>query len=337
MHQYMETVRNEIEAAAGQEAYLASSLFMRISQSLDYEDEGARVLENKESYEAIQHQAMNSINTQSEFNLDKEILAWQAAILRDISREFYTWWVNHKEQKFMAEDCFQDGESCIRIEASCEKLGLNPTEVFTSLLEVEYLLTRLTTSCNKVMLEVERYWKFKQVNEHKAPDNPFMNKRIALESQGTVLAEGIALLEDISQRCQENAKALAGAHHLLWIQAHQMLQSLIHALNGFLHYDYQQDAELQLNNWVDYLFTKTLENGEPNPTYHGPLHHRVIANLAQATQCLVQHTIRHNDAFTQRDNIMRPFISQTLEKVKRMELTNLKMSQEAQRHQLSLV
>lgn len=330
MHQYLETVRNQIENAAGQESYLASSLFLRIYQALKYEDEGICKLGDKEEYEKIQHQALNSLmNKDKRFNLEMEVLSWQVAILRDISHDFYNWWVSYKEDYLMAEDCFQDGESCIRLESSCEKLNLNPTEVFTFLLEVEYLLSRLQTCCNKVMFELHRFWRFKVTNGLKDPRNKFLNKRIESESKGMILSEGIEILEKVAQKCTENARLLAGADHLLWINPAQMLNALSHALKGFLTFEYQEDSELILNQWIDQLFPGRLPDGEPNPLYQGSLHHRVIANLGQAIQCLVQHSIRHNDAFRQRDDIMRPFIRETLENVKRTELINLKTAQDA--------
>lgn len=324
MHQYLETVRNEIEAAAGQEAYLTSSLFLRMYKAFQYEDEGSSKLANKEGYEKVQNQAVISMNTPQEFDLDTEILAWQGAILRNIARETYYWWVDYKEQRFMAEDCFSDGEPCIMIEASCENLGINPTEMFTELLEVEYLLTRLSTSCNKIILETSRYWQFKSDNRKKAPESLFMSKRIDNESKHTILYETIETLKGVSERCLENARALAGAGHLLWIHPHQRLESLIISLEGFIHFEHMENPELSLNSWVDTLFPSTLKNGDPNPNWHSTLHHNVIANLSQATQCLVQHTIHHIDSFTQRDSIVRPFILEILEKVKRAELVNLK-------------
>ncbi len=331
MHQYLETVRNQIENAAGQESYLASSLFLRIYQALKYEDNGLHKLTDKEEYEKIQHQVMNSLmNNDKKFNLEMEVLSWQVAILRDISHDFYNWWIGYKEDYFMADDCFRDGESCIRLESSCEKLNLNPTEVFTSMLEVEYLLSRLQTSCNKVLFELHRFWKFKVTNGLKDPKNKFLSKRIETEGKGMIISEGITLLENVSQKCSDYAQNLAGADHLLWIIPSQMLNAISHSLKGFLTFEYQEDSELVLNQWIDQLFPRKLPDGEPNSLYQGSLHHRVVANLGQSIQCLVQHTIRHNDAFKQRDDIIRPFIRETLESVKRTELINLKTAQDAQ-------
>ncbi len=95
MHQYIETVRSEIEAGAGQESYLASALFLKMYKSFQYEDEGASKITDKDGFERIQNKAAISMNSNQEFDLKDEILAWQAAILRDISKEFYGWWVDY--------------------------------------------------------------------------------------------------------------------------------------------------------------------------------------------------------------------------------------------------
>ena len=330
MHQYIETVRYEIENAAGQESYLASSLFLRIYQALKYEDDGAYKLANKEAYEEIQHKAMNGmINQGKKFDLNMEVLSWQVAILRDISNEFYSWWVDYKNNSFMAEDCFRDGEPCTRLESSCEKLGLEPTSIFTEILEVEYLLSNFSTSCNKVLLELHRFWKFKLTNGLKGAQNSFLIKRIESESKNMILSQGIDRVEKMVHSCSANARLQAGADHLLWANPSKMLRSLAHALRGFLAFEYQGDSELVLNEWVEQLFSENLTDGEPNFMHQSALHHRIIAHLGQAVSCLVQHSLRHNDAFKQRDDIMRPFIRKTLESVKRKELINLKTIQAA--------
>ncbi|MCP4755386.1 MAG: hypothetical protein GY866_31365 [Proteobacteria bacterium] len=323
MHQYIETVRNEIEAAAAQEAYLASTLFLRIYKNFNYEDEGAWKITNKEGFEKIQHKAMNSISANREFDVKEEILSWQIAILRDIAKEFYHWWIDYKDEKFRADDCFMDGESCIALEASCEKLNENPTEVFSSLLEVEFILTRLCTSCNTTVIEIDNYWQFKFKNKKKAPQNSFVFKRIEAESKQTIIYTSILELENVSKRCKTFARQLAGADHLLWMNPHHMLESLVCSLKGFLDFEYIEDADLSLSKWLDDLFPARLQSDHPNPTYQSGLHHKIIANLTQATQCMVQQTVRKNDVFTQRDEIMRPYIYEALEKVKMVELKNL--------------
>ena len=317
MHQYIETVRNEVEAAAGNESYLASTLFLRMQRELGYEDDGAWKITTKEDFENVQHKVMNSIGKNREFNVKDEVLSWQIAILRDISKEFYYWWIDYKDERFRAEDCFRDGESCIALEASCEKLDENPTEVYSALLEVEFVLTQLATSCNTVVTEMDRFWQFKYNNRKKAPENNFMFKRIEAESRQTVL------FESISKMCRTFGKQLAGADHLLWMVPHQMLLSLTHALNQFLCFEYIQDTDLELLNWLDDIFPERLPDGQPNPTYQNGLHHKVIANLTQATQCMVQQTVRRNDVFSQRDEIMRPYFQEILEKVKQVELQNM--------------
>ncbi len=129
MHQYIETVRNEIEIAAGQESYLASTLFLRMYRAFEYEDEGHLKITDKEGFERIQNKAVNSVSGKYEFNVKDEVLSWQIGILRDIAKATYEWWIDYKDEKFRADNCFSDGESCIALEATCEKLGENPTDV----------------------------------------------------------------------------------------------------------------------------------------------------------------------------------------------------------------
>jgi len=328
MHQFIESVRNEVEAAAGSEAYLASTLFLRMYRDLKYEDEGAWKPTTKEDFKNLQHKVMNSIGKTREFSVKDEVLSWQIAILRDIAREFYYWWIDYKDERFRADDCFRDGESCIALEASCEKLDENPTEVFAALLEVEFILTRLATSCNTVVMEMDRFWQFKYKNRNKAPQNNFMAKRIEAESRQTLLYESVQQLEKISKMCRTFARQLAGADHLLWMLPHQMLQSLIHALNQFLKFEYIQDTDLELLKWLDDIFPDRLADGTPNPVFQASLHHKVIANLTQATQCMVQQMVRKKDAFAQRDEIMRPYFQEIMEKVTAVELQNLAANRE---------
>ncbi|MBT4265965.1 MAG: hypothetical protein HOK67_06645 [Deltaproteobacteria bacterium] len=328
MHQYIETVRNEVEAAAGTESYLAGTLFLRIHRDLGYEDEGAWKITTKEDFENVQHKVMNSIGKSRDFNLKDEILAWQIAILRDVGKEFYNWWIDYKDERFRADDCFRDGESCIALEASCEKLNENPTEVFTALLEVELILTRLATSCNTVVMQMDRFWQFKFKNRKKAPENNFTCKRIESESQQTILYKSVQTLKKISEMCKTFGKQLAGAEHLLWMIPHHMLESMIHALNQFLDFEYIEETDLALSKWLDDIFPERLPAGQPNPTYQNGLHHKVIANLTQATQCMVQQTVKKNDVFVQRDEIMRPYIQEVMEKVKQIELQNLNADKE---------
>lgn len=328
MHQYIETVRTEIEAAAGQEAYLASTLFLRMFRDLNYEDEGAHKLTDKKGYENIQHKAVNSLGQSHEFNIKDEILAWQIAILRDIANEFYRWWTDYKDEKFRAPDCFSDGEACMALEASCEKLNVNPTDVYSALLEVEFTITRLATSCNTVVTEMDKFWQFKYNNKKKDPENSFIYKRIESESRQTILFKSIDQLKSVAEMCKTYGWQLAGADHLLWMNPYHMLQSLIKSLNGFVNFEYIEDTDLSLSKWLDELFPERLLDGQPNPTFQSGLHHKIIANLTQATQCMVQQTVRKNDVFTQRDEILRPYFYEALEAVKKVELQNLNLEKE---------
>ena len=323
MHQYLESVRNEIEIGAGSESYLASTLFLRIFKDFQYEDDGAEKITNKDDYEKIQNKVINIIGRQHEFDIKDEILAWQAGILRDIAKDFYGWWVDYKDEKFRATDCFSDGEACLAIEATCEKLGESPTDMYTAILEVELLLTRLCTSCNKTIVEIDKFWQFKFNNKNKANENAFMEKRILLESKNTLLYKSIQQLKEVSAICRDSAKKLAGSNYLLWATPQLMLDSLINALDAFLNFEYIEDADLELNSWMDQIFPKRLPDNQPNPIFQSGLHHQVIERLSQATQCLVQHTVRKIDSFGKRDEILRPFIMEALENVKIVELQNL--------------
>ena len=325
MHQYIETVRNEIEIAAGQESYLASTLFLRMYRAFDYEDEGNWKITDKEGFERIQNKAVNSVSGKYEFNVKDEILSWQIAMLRDIAKETYEWWIDYKDEKFRADDCFSDGESCIALEATSEKLGENPTDAYTALLEVEFVLTKLCSSCNKSVIEIDKYWQFKYQNRSKASKNSFMTKRIESESRQTYLYHSIELLEDVSKRCARYAKQLAGADHLLWMNPHYMLESVINMLKGYLNFEYIKDADLSLSKWLNELFPERLQSGQPNPNFQSGLHQKIIANLTQATQCMVQQTVRKKNVFAQRDEIMRPYLFEILESVKMTELKNMNL------------
>jgi len=328
MHQYIETVRSEIESASGEESYLSSTLFLRMFRELKYEDEGELKISDKEGFENIQHKAMNSISTNQDYNVKDEVLAWQIAILRDIAKDFYYWWIDYKDEKFRADDCFSDGESCIALEASCEKINENPTDAFTKLLEVEFVLTRLSTSCNTVGIEMDDYWQFKYKNKKNAPENSFTHKRIELESARTYISQAIEELKKVSKMCKTFARQLAGSEHLLWMNPHHMLESLIHTLRGYLEFEYIEESDVSLSKWLDELFPERLSDRTPNPTFQSGLHHKIIANLSQATQCMVQETVKKNDAFSQRDEIMRPFFYEVLEKVKIVELQNLNLNKD---------
>ena len=329
MHEYFESVRNEIEIEAGQESYLISSLFLRLHRNIGYEDDGAYKLTRKEDFEEIQHKATNSLSNHQEFNLKEEILAWQAAIIRDITKEYYGWWVDYKDDKFRAQDCFRDGEACIAVESTAEKLDENPTDLYTKILEVEFLLTRLCTSCNKTLIDIDKYWQFKYKNQKRAANNTFLEKRISVESRNTIIFECIKILEDVSLTCLRNAKRLAGADYLLWATPHVMLKSLICVLNGFLNFEYIPNEDLSIISWLEALFPKRLSSNDPNPMHESNLHHRVIARMGQATQCLVEHRVKRTDAFAQRDKIIKAHIFAKLEKIKMIRLKNLHSERES--------
>ena len=331
MHQYIETVRTEIEAAAYQESYLASTLFLRMYKEFEYEDEGAWKITDKQGFEKVQHKAINAISRQKEFDVKEEILAWQIAMLRDIAKESYKWWIDYKDEKFRADDHFSDGESCMALESTCEKLGENPTDAYTALLEVELVLTRLCTACNKSVIELDNYWQFKFHNKRKAPDNSFIFKRIEAESKQKIIYKSIQSLEEVSHRCKKYAEQLAGADHLLWMHPHYLLESVIHMLYGFLNFEYIEETDLSLSRWLDDLFPKRLPTGQPNPNYQSGLHKKIIANLTQASQCMVQQTVKRKNVFTQRDEILRPYFHETLEKVKRVELENLGLAKDKEK------
>ena len=328
MHQYIESVRNEIETAAAQESYLASTLFLRMYREFEYEDEGACKIVDKESYEKIQHKALNSISMTREFDVKQETLAWQIAILRDIAKESYNWWIDYKDEKFRADNCFSDGEACMALEATCEKLGEDPTEAYTALLEVEYLLKRLCTSCNKSVIEIDKFWQFKHQNKKLSDNNSFMLKRIEAESRQTTIYKSIQTLEEISRRCERYARQLAGADHLLWMHPRYMLESIIHMFKGVLNFEYIEESDLSLSKWLDELFPKRLSSGQPNPNFQSGLHHKIIAALTQATQCMVQQIVKKKDVFKQRDEILRPYFYEIMEKVKMTGLRNLNASKE---------
>jgi len=323
MHQYIETVRTEVEKASGQESYLASSLFLRMHKNFKYEDEGAVKLTDKSEFEEVANKAMVSISGSQPFDLKSEILSWQAAILRDVAKDCYAWWIDYKDQNFLIDDCFEDGESCIALEATSEKLGIDPTKTYTNLLQIEHILTRLATSCYMTILEIDKFWQFSYQNKNKAPENEFMLKRIQSESKHTILCNSVTILKEVSQMCYDNAKKLAGADHILWMKPFNMLESLIEVLNGFVNFEYTKDSDLNLSKWLNVLFPARLASNEPNLLSQSPLHHKIIARLSQATQCLVMYTTKGEDSFAQRDSIMRPFIHDILMSTMQISLKNM--------------
>ncbi len=329
MHEFLESVRNEIENEAGQESYLTSSLFLRLYRHIGYEDNGEYVLKSKEDFEKILHKAINCLNHRQEFDLKDEILAWQVAIVRDITREFYGWWVNYKDKKFGAEDCFSNGEPCIALESTAEDLNESPTDLHTKILEIELLLAQLYMSCNKTLIDVDNYWQFQYKNRKKAPENRFLQKRIEAERKNTIIFSCLSVFEEMRQTCLRNEKRLSGADHLLWATPRIMIESLICAFTGILEFEYVPDEELSIDEWLENLFPKRLPDNNPNPMHESGLHHKIVGKLAQATQCLVEHQVKRTDAFVRRDNIVKPHIISKLEEMKMVRLKNLQSEKES--------
>lgn len=329
MHRYIEKIRNSIEDRSGQESYLTSSLFYRLYQELHYEDEGKQRFSKESEYNELQKKILQVIQAKPKFNAADEVLSWQAAILRDVAREYYTKWVEYVDKKFFAPAIFSDGVSCVAIEAICEKLDEDPTGTYTTLLETEHVLTRLTISCNHTIIETSNLWKFTgHAGSTEVSQNDFLQKRITNETQKTILHNSIERLQTVSDLCKRIAHKTAGSDHVMWINPHLELESLIHTLKGFLHGQYRLEPELTLDDWVDTLFPEDMDIGLPNPNRHGPLHHRIIARLAQATQCMVLHTVKGQNSFEQRDELIAGFIEQELEAAKIMELAEASNSTE---------
>ncbi|MGK0288908.1 MAG: hypothetical protein ACI86H_000329 [bacterium] len=321
MHAYIERVRNEIEVSAGQEKYLASALFYRMHKELKYEDHGEIELSKKQDFEEIQNKALNSISTSNnDVDVQEESLAWQVAILRDIAKDFYSRWEDVFEAGFFAEDQFTDGTPCVALEATCQKLNLDPTKIYTELLEVKHTLTHLCISCNTTMDELNQLWKFKKEIKDRAGENAFAMRRVESETQHTIMQKSIARLEKVVTQCMDGAKKLAGAEHLLWANAGTEIKSLIGALKGFLYCEYSKEPELVLDQWLDTVFPRTLEDGEYNSHWNGPLHHTITSRLSMASQCLVLHVIKHENSFEKRDQVMRQFIRESLELEKKRTL-----------------
>ncbi|MDT8446745.1 MAG: hypothetical protein RRB13_07600 [bacterium] len=322
MHQYIESVRSETEAASGPESYLAGALFMRLQQAFEYEDDGENRLESRDGYELVQHKAINCLKGRHEFKIADEVLSWQASLLRHVTHELYDWWIQYKNDKFQAPSFFADGQGCMAIEAACEKIGLNPTEEFTQVLEVEHLLVKLTTGPNKMLLELKRFWEFKWSNKE-AKTSPFTAKRIEAERSHVTLAKIAKVLDDIADRFAGHARRQAGGHHLMWINAATELRALTALLKGFLDFEHHENLESSLSQWIDGLFPNRLADGTPNPLFQSELHHEVVQKMTQATQVLVNFLLRKDDSFTRRDEIMVPFVLEKLEAIKRTCLTFL--------------
>ena len=324
MHQYLEMVRNEIEAAAGQEQYLASALFLKVYREVPYEDDGDNQLQDKAGFEELQNRVTNVLRGKTEFDPKEELLSWQIGVLRQMARDFFNIWVDYKDERFGASDIFSDGENCMALEASLEKINEDPTENFSAILEIEQTLTKLATSPTQFVTELDKYWSFKGAITSKGDSlNAFTQKRIDLEKSATMIAGVVRGMKDVSDRCQRNARQLPGAHHLLWINAHILVESFTNAIESFLEFEYLDNIELSLHHWLDSLFPQRMIANLPNPLHQSPTHHGIIANLTQATQCMVQYVSHGNDAFEQRDEIIVPHFIEALERVKRISLKNI--------------
>ena len=332
MHQYLEMVRNEIEEAAGQEQYLASSLFLKVFREIPYEDDGDHELLDLAAFEGMQNRVTNVLYSKKEFNSGEELLSWQVGVLRQMAKDFYNIWVDYKDDRFGASDIFPDGESCMAVEASLEKIKEDPTENYSAILEIEQTLTKLATSPNQFIVELDRFWKFKGELLAKGDGiTAFAQKRVDLEKDATLLAGVVRGMKEVSARCQRNARQLAGAHHVLWINAYVLMESFTNAFESFLEFEHLDNLEISLNHWLDTLFPARMKDNVPNPMHQSATHHNIIANLTQATQCMVQEVAHGNDAFTQRDNIIVPHFIEALERVKGISLRNIQAIKDSEK------
>jgi len=319
MHQYIEAVRTETESAAGAESYLAGSLFLRMQKDFAFEDDGDHRLESRDDYELIQHKAINCLKGNHTFDPNEEILAWQGALLRHTTLSMYHWWLEYKNSKFQGPDFFADGEGCMAIEAACERAGVNPTESFTWILEVESLLVKLCTGPDKIMLEQQRFWTFRSDNLA-AGENPFSQKRVQVERESLTLTKVISVLGEVISHFKDNAKKVAGAHHLLWANSVTELQAMSELFSQFIEFDGADTFESNLSPWMKSLFPARLSDGTPNPLFESELHHEVVHRMTQATELMMQHVLKKLPVFDQRDDIMVSFVLERLESIKRTSL-----------------
>jgi len=316
MHQYIEAVRTETESAAGAESYLSAHLFLRMQKEFGFEDDGDRRLESRDDYELIQHQAINCLKATHAFDPAEETLAWQGALLRHTTLSMYHWWLEYKNSKFQGPDFFADGDGCMAIESACERAGLNPTESFTWILEIEHLLVKLCTGPDKIMLEQEKFWAFRETNLS-GGENPFSVMRVKSERESLTLSKVVGVFKEVIGHFRQNAKKVAGAHHLLWMNAVTELQSMSEMFVAFVDYKGGENVEASLSPWLDSLFPARLSDGTPNPLFQSELHHQVIVRMTQATQMMVQHVLKKLPVFQQRDEVMVPFVLDRLEAIKR--------------------
>lgn len=315
MHRYLESVRSDIEKKSGEDSYLSSSLFLRIYKEIQYEDEGKRILKTKKEFEAIRDQSINAIMQSKNWNLKDEILSWQVAVLRDITKEFYTRWDDYIETKFMASDVLENGNTGTALEASCEVFGVNPEEVYTVISEVRHLLTRLCVSSNFILQELSKYWVFKHRILGSHEENEFAQKRVKSESINTIMSDCIERLKEITTYCMIFPKHFSGSRYLLWMNAINELNSLNTSLSAFLECKYHEQTELILNEWVENIFPTNLLDGSVNPLKNSSFHLQVVRKMTQATNFLVEYVCKKRDSFKERDMVMHPFLKESLNSV----------------------
>ena len=315
MHGYIENVRRDIEQSAGEASYLTSSLFVRIHNELNYEDEGKYEINSKDEFEIIRNKALNAISKKDSWKLGEEVLSWKTAILRDISQDFYSKWDDYIENKFLNPTVFADGTSCTTLEASCEILMIDPTEYYTIILEINHLLTRVYICCNNIIKETSDYWMFRNRVLGKEQDNEFSKRRVDKESKNTILQQAIEKLRRISNMCLTLGKKSAGSHLVLWMNAHLEIKTMIIAFLGVLNCSYTENSELMLNKWIEEIFPSYLESGEQNPIQYSALHNLILRKLTLATNCLVEYVVKKQEPFLQRDNMLREHFRKSFDKV----------------------
>lgn len=320
MHQYIESVRNDLERKTGEEIYLVSSLFWRMQKNFHYEDEGKTELQTKDDFMSVRNKVVNLMHDADKWSLEDEVLSWQAGVLRDISKDHYGRWDQMLESSMLTQDVFQDGTPCVTLEASCEMLGSDPTQTYTALLEVKHVLTRLCTSSDKIVQEVADLQGFRDRIRNQYQSEEFAVKRVESETTNTILHKSIHQLEEVMNMCEENGSKLFGQGLLLWMTPKVQIESLIHALKSYLYCEYDENPELVLNKWIEGIFAETMYSGEYNPDHFGPLHMKVLKRMNSATQALIQYELFKKDSFQQRDKLMMDFLQISMESVMQDEL-----------------
>ncbi len=316
MHQFFESLRDEIETLSGTESYLASFPFFYIYQYLKYEDHGEVKYTSKESLENLKHKVSAILSARIPFNLKEELLSWQGAILRHITKNLYLWWIDYKKQYFMQPSFFTDGTSCLALEASCEKINVSPTQVYTSVLEIENLLIKLCTSPNKSIHELAYFRHFKMQLSH-LKQNEFTEKRKQAERKRTQLGQCISLFQKVSGEFHTLAAQLAGEDHLLWKTPASIIDASTELLEKFFDFNEQtNNLEGEFATWFSSLFPLKLANGDPNFFYESPLQNDIRKKLTIASNLLFDYTIQQQyDVFDQRNKIMIEHICNNMDKI----------------------